>query len=67
VLQAPNTVAWAGDGTMDDRPDDDLRQRTNERQRQRLLQIENEIARLTAELERIDAALARPRPLDRAA
>ena len=52
---------------MDDRPDDDLRQRTNERQRQRLLQIENEIARLTAELERIDAALARPRPLDRAA
>ena len=38
---------------------------TNERQR--LLQIENEIARLTAELEKIDAALARLHPFDRAA
>ena len=50
---------------MGDRPDDDLQQCANEQHR--LLQIENQIARLIAELEKIDAALARLHPFDRAA
>ena len=50
---------------MGDRRDDDLQQRASEQQR--LLQIANEIARVTAELEKIDAALARLHPFDRAA
>jgi len=42
---------------MSDRRDDDLRQSADEQQR--LRQLENDIARLTAELEKLDAALAR--------
>jgi hypothetical protein len=49
---------------MGDRRDDILQQRANKRQQ--LLQIENGIARLIAELEKIDAALARLRPFNRA-
>jgi hypothetical protein len=46
------------------RQDDDLQQCADKQHR--LLQIENEIARLIAELKKIDAALAQLHPLDRA-
>ena len=49
---------------MGDWRDDDLQQCADKQQR--LLQIETEIARMIAELEKIDAALARLHPLDRA-